>query len=96
MAFTPDGRRIVSSSSDNTLRLWDTTPANNINLAFGQLRRHQLLWNPNPSEVGESFAAMARQAQEVCRHPPVPPSLTTPQTAPAKALLQLRRLLRLG
>jgi WD40 repeat protein len=100
VAFSTDGRRIVSGSDDNSLRLWDATPASSIRLACQQLRRHQLLWHPNPSEVGESFATMARQAQQVCRHPPVPPPLTTPRQAPSAPLTSLqhhlRQLLRLG
>jgi hypothetical protein len=111
VAFSPDGRRLVSGSWDTTLRLWDATGATEVRLACQRLRRHQLLWHPERFSVGPDFEAIARRARAVCANPPAPPPLTTPaSTTPSQSRLglpavlkplvqklhQVQRLLRVG
>jgi WD40 repeat protein len=35
LAFSPDGRRVVSSSSDNTLKLWDSKTGLEVGTIYG-------------------------------------------------------------
>ena len=94
VAFSPDGRRIVSGSSDNTLRLWDATPASHLRLACHRLRRHHLLQRPETFGVGPEFEAIARRARAVCANPPTPPPLTWPAEASAERASTPRALLQ--
>jgi hypothetical protein len=94
VAFSPDGRRLVSGSGDDTLRLWDATPASHLRLACRRLRRHQLLLHPETFGVGPEFEAIARRARAACAHPPTPPPLTWPAEAGAQRAATPNSLLR--
>jgi len=70
VAFSPDGRRIVSGSSDNSLRLCRvSSPEVYLALACERLRYHPLLHSPEQaaSELAAEDMEVAKRAGAVCR-----------------------------
>jgi WD40 repeat protein len=71
VAFSPDGKRVVTGSSDNTARVWDTPPVEElIPLARAALTR--CLTITQRDALGLPILANAGQDRERIDPPPCP------------------------
>ena len=66
VAISPDGRRIVSGSSDNTLRIWVGSPEGWLVLACQRVWFHPLLKQPQVITNDEEKITAAQRARAVC------------------------------
>jgi WD40 repeat protein len=67
VAFSPDGKRLVSGSADKTLRLWNVSPESWLAIACNRLQDHPLLNQPETLTNDPGFLQIAHRSRTVCQ-----------------------------
>ena len=76
MAFSPDGRRLVSGARDNTIRLWDVATGQGLGTLKKDVPVAQVMFTPDGSTLCAALNSRRGTPILFCKAAPPEPSKT--------------------